>query len=133
MLDIWMLLVYTIAGILPILSRKGVVIMPISAEFKKLQKGDVIEFCKKNKEAAKWLKTFANTPVEHRVYPRVPQVNPNGDVVLKADRSQEPMIVKELPSFVEIKLEFVKKFMPELVPTKKPKEKSFLDLINELK
>lgn len=105
--------------------------MAISTAYKSLTMEDIIKFCKANKEAAAWLKAYAATPVPRKVYPII-EVEKNGKKVMKADKSQEPNIVKDEPTFVEIKLAFVQKYMPDIAPTKAPGKKTMKDWLAEL-
>lgn len=74
--------------------------------YKDMKIEDIIEWCVSHKETD-WLKeaaakTFVKDGKERRI------------------------------SFIELKLEFVKKFMPDIAPQSKPKKPSMYDLIAKL-
>lgn len=74
---------------------------------------DIISWCQENNQV-EWLKETAKKTVEKKVYPKVTK---DGKKVL--DKTVEPTIKMVPISFIELKLEFVNKFMPELAPVKK--------------
>lgn len=75
--------------------------------YKDMRIEDIIEYCQKNKEVD-WLKeTAAKT--------------------YKTEDGKERRI-----SFIELKLAFVKKFMPEIAPKAQAKKPSMYDLIANL-
>lgn len=87
---------------------------------------DIIKWCQDNNQI-EWLKEEANQKREYKVYPRK---KVDGKSV--ADKSQEPQIVLRPISFIQIKSDFIEKFMPELAPQKKNKKPTMYDLINAL-
>jgi hypothetical protein len=75
--------------------------------YKDMKIEDIIEWCVSHKET-EWLKATAA-----KVY--------------KTEDGKERRI-----SFIELKLEFVKKFMPDIAPKAQPKKPSMYDLIKNL-
>lgn len=97
-------------------------------DYKTMNIQDIISWCQANNEVA-WLKSFANTKVEVKRYPRVKKE----DGKLYADKSQQPTITMEKPNFITIKRAFVEKFMPEILPVaSEPKKPTMYDLIDAL-
>ena len=86
-------------------------------DYKKMQIEDIINWCVANNETA-WLKEAASRQVDYKVYPRVKDENGKWHT----DKNQDPRIEKRPISFVQLKIEFVNKFMPEIAPKKKEKE-----------
>ena len=99
--------------------------------FKTMGIEDVIEWCKANNQI-EWLKKTAAKKTECKVYPRKKVVNADGKLVSVADKSKEPKIESRPISFVEIKYEFAKKFMPEILPKAKEMKASMYDIIAAL-
>lgn len=87
---------------------------------------DIIDWCSENGEE-NWLKVIAKKKVDCRIYPRI---KVNGKSV--ADKSQEPKIEKRPISFIQIRNAFAEKFMPEIIPDKKPAKESMYDRIAKL-
>lgn len=75
--------------------------------YKDMKIGDIIEYCQKNNEVA-WLKETA-------------------EKLYTTKDGKERRI-----SFIELKLEFVKKFMPEIAPKAQAKKPTMYDLIKNL-
>ena len=88
---------------------------------------DIIEWCKEHGEVA-WLKKTAAKKVDYKVYPRVK----GEDGKVRADKTATPKIEKRPISFIQIKIEFVDKFMPEIKPEKKEPKQSMYDIIKAL-
>lgn len=95
-------------------------------DFKTMTIEDIMAWCQANNQVA-WLKEIANKQVPCKVYPRIKK---DGKSVV--DKSQEPTIQMRKITFIQIKTEFVNKFMPDLAPKAKAKKKSMYDLIAEL-
>lgn len=76
-------------------------------DFKKMNIEDIIDWCKENGEVA-WLKKESQKTFKTK------------------DGSTRKI------SFIEIKRNFAKKFMPAIIPTAKPKKPTMYDLINSL-
>lgn len=91
-------------------------------DFKTMTIEDIINWCTANNQTA-WLKAKAAEKVACKVYPKV-----NG----KADKTQAPVTEMRKITFIQIKTDFVNKFMPELAPKAANKKKSMYDLIAEL-
>ena len=87
---------------------------------------DIVNWCVANKKTD-WLKATAKLERDYKVYPRV---KVDGKTVV--DKTQAPTIKKARYSFIDIKLAFVKEFMPEIAPKAKEKEPSMYDLIDSL-
>lgn len=102
-------------------------------DFKKMDIDYIIDWCKSNNQV-EWLKATAAKKITHNIYPKKTYINKKGKEVTKQDKSQEPIgtETKDI-SFVELKMEFCKKFMPELVPVStKEKKPSMFDKIAAL-
>lgn len=82
-------------------------------DFKTMKIEDIISWCQANNEVA-WLKETAAQKVPCKVYPKV-----NG----KADKTQEPTVEMRPITFIQLKMAFVKKFMPEIAPKAKAQDK----------
>lgn len=95
-------------------------------DYKKLNIEQIIEWCKEHGEVA-WLKDIASQKVECKVYPKVK----NAEGKLVTDKKAEPVIEERPITFIQIKIAFCEKFMPEIMPKKKEKV-SMYDLINAL-
>lgn len=95
-------------------------------DFKNMNFEDIANWCKANNQVA-WLKEKAATKVPCKVYPKVEK---DGKKV--ADKTQEPKIEMRPITFIQLKSDFVAKFMPELAPKAKTKKKTMFDLIAEL-
>lgn len=95
--------------------------------FKDMNIEDIINWCKENHQT-KWLKNIASQQVPYRVYPRVK----GEDGKYHVDKTQEPKIVYRPISFIQIKMEFVQTFMPEIAPKPKEKKPTMYDIINAL-
>lgn len=92
---------------------------------------DIIKWCKDNNQVA-WLKAEATKQIEYKVYPRKKVKNADGKLVSVSDKSQEPTIEKRPISFIQLKLNFVSKFMPEIAPKAQPKKPTMYDIIAAL-
>lgn len=104
---------------------------------------DIINWCVANGET-EWLKETAQKMTTVKVYPRKkevaldkdgnPIVNKKGKIkhVSVADKTKEPKIEERPISFIQLKVEFVEKFMPELAPKAKEKKPTMYDLIAAL-
>lgn len=80
---------------------------------------DIIKWCQENNQV-EWLKETAKKKTPYKVYPRV-----DG----KADKTQEPKIEMRPISFVQLKTEFLTKFMNY---EKAEKKVTMYDLIENL-
>ena len=87
---------------------------------------DIIDWCVKNNQVA-WLKAKAAEEREFKKYPRV-----KVDGKWKTDKTQEPTIEKRPISFIQLKIDFVEKFMPEIAPKKQANKVTMYDLIKAL-
>lgn len=96
-------------------------------DYKSMNINDIIDWCKANNQV-EWLKAEAAKKVEYKVYPRVK----GEDGKLKVDKSQPYKVEMRPISFIQIKKNFVDKFMPEIAPTKKDKKPNMFDLIASL-
>lgn len=95
-------------------------------DYKNMGIDDIIEWCQENNQV-EWLKKKANEKRACKVYPRI---KVDGKSV--ADKNAEPKIEKRPISFIQLKIDFVDKFMPEIAPEKKAKEPTFYDKIKNL-
>ena len=112
-------------------------------DYKKMDIEDIISWCTEN-DQIEWLKKTAAKKVENKIYPKKkeialdangkPKLTKKGKVKFTyvADKSQEPIIKKEPISFIELKYEFAKKFMPEILPKKKEEKQTMYDRIKSL-
>ena len=94
-------------------------------DYAKITIDDIIDYCKANGQVA-WLKEVASRKVEYKVYPKVEK-----DGKMVSDKKATPSIEMRPISFIQIKLEFVNKFMPEIAP-KAEKKTSMYDKIMAL-
>lgn len=92
---------------------------------------DIIQWCKDHGEVA-WLKEELAKTTECKVYPRVKIVTEDGKKISKADKTKEPTIEMRPISFIQVKLDFVNKFMPEIAPKAKEKKPSMYELVKNL-
>lgn len=95
-------------------------------DYKNMTIDDIIDWCVENNQT-EWLKRKANEKKTCKVYPRI---KVNGKSV--ADKTAEPKIEKRPISFIQLKIDFVDKFMPEIAPEKKTKAPTFYDKIKNL-
>lgn len=102
-----------------------------AVDYQHLKIEHVIEWCKANNEVA-WLKGIASQKVEYKVYPRVAYLDENGKKRFKTDKTAEPKVEMRPISYIQIKIAFVEKFMPNLKPEVKEKKQSMYDLIASL-
>lgn len=87
---------------------------------------DIIEWCQENGQV-KWLKEKAQ---EKRPFKKYPRIKVNGKWT--TDKSQEPQVVEQPISFIQLKLDFVEEFLPDLAPEKKEKKPTMFELIAAL-
>ena len=101
-------------------------------EFKDIEFIDIYNWCVENNETA-WLKAEGEkTTIAKRHTERKQVTNKNGKKVWVADK-KSPKVEVEIPiTFVEIKKDFLTKFMPEKLPVAKEKEPTMFDLIAAL-
>lgn len=88
----------------------------------------IIDYCKAHGQV-EWLKATAQKKVERKVYPKVESTSKNGKKSWKQDKSAEPTIEYVPISFVELKGEFISKFIET---TPKKKKASMYDIIANL-
>jgi hypothetical protein len=92
----------------------------------------IINWCKENGQVA-WLKAKAKEQTTYKVYPRKKVVDEaTGKAKMVADKTAAPKVEKRQISFIQIKRDFVAKFMPELLPKAAEKKPSMYDLIDAL-
>lgn len=94
-------------------------------EYKDMKINDIINWCVANNQVA-WLKAEAAKKVPCKVYPKVEK---DGKKVV--DKSAEPTVEMRPITFIQIKNNFVRQFMPELLPKKEAKQTMY-DLIKAL-
>lgn len=102
-----------------------------SMDFKSMRIEDIISWCKANNQVA-WLKEFAAKQIPYEKYPRKTVIREDGKKVAVADKTQPYTIAYRKPSFIEIKMAFVEKFMPEIAPEKKEAKPTMYDIIAAL-
>lgn len=101
-------------------------------DFKSMNLQDIINWCKENNQV-EWLKAKAQeTVVVERYTGRVATTNAKGKTVFVADKNSQKVKERKPITFIQIKTDFVNKFMPEIAPKKKAKEKNMYDIIAEL-
>lgn len=99
-------------------------------DYKTMTIEDIIKWCQDNKQV-KWLKEEAKKQVPCKVYPRIQITDASGKVLSKADKTK-PYTVEMRPiTFIQIKQDFARQFMPELLP-QKSKKVSFYEIIENL-
>lgn len=111
--------------------------------YKDMKIEDIMEWCIANNQI-EWLKAIKDKKVPYKVYPRlkVPRTDENGNNVVNekgkilyksvVDKTKAPRTQMKKPNFMHIKNEFVKAFMPELMPVKKEKEPNMYEKIDLL-
>lgn len=92
----------------------------------------IFGWCEKNGKND-WLAAWADKTTTCKVYPRKKIVGEDGKVLLVADKSAVPTYEKRPVSFMELKLAFVKEFMPEIAPKKAAKKPTFHERLRALK
>lgn len=85
-------------------------------DFKTMNIDDIIAWCKENNQV-EWLKAEAAKKTTKKIYPK----GADG----KKDKTATPTLVSQPITFVEIKMDFVNKFMPEIAPKKQHKANMF--------
>ena len=95
-------------------------------DYKKAKIDDIIEWCKANGKVD-WLKKKVATKVPYKVYPKV---EVNGKMV--ADKSQPYSTEMRDISFIQLKYDLFKEFMPDQLPKAKDKNPTFIERINSL-
>lgn len=103
----------------------------LQMDYETMSIDEIIEWCQENGQVA-WLKKEAAKKVDCKVYPRMTVINEKGRKVSKADKSQEPKIEKRPITFIQLKINFVDKFMPEIRPTASEAEPTMYDRIKAL-
>lgn len=86
--------------------------------YKDMKIEDIIFWCVENNQK-EWLKAEAAKKMSFKVYPRVEVKDEEGNSTWKADKTKEPTIEERPISFIQLKINFVNKFMPEIAPKKK--------------
>ena len=101
--------------------------------YQSLTKKDILNWCDEHNQL-EWLLEELDKKTECKVYPRVKVKTEDGKIVSKVDKSNKDNFTTELRdrSFVEVKLAFVKKFMPEIAPKPQEKEPTFKDEVKKL-
>lgn len=100
------------------------------AKFDAIKLDDIIAYCQENKQV-KWLKELTAEKVPEW------QKNDKGEHLLDDDGKKVPVLDEEGnqvmrdKTFIEIKIAFVDKFMPDVAPLRKPK-KTTLPMIDRI-
>jgi hypothetical protein len=102
----------------------------MAMDFKKMKIDDIIEWCVANNQVA-WLKAKAKETVKVERYTGKVKVEKNGKEVLVADKNSAKVTVEAPITFIQLKMAFVEKFMPEIAP-KKSSNASMYDKIAAL-
>lgn len=92
---------------------------------------DIIKWCQENNQV-EWLKAEMEKETECEVYPRKKITTEDGKKISVADKTQKPTIEMRPISFIQVKLDFVEKFMPEIAPKKKEKKLNMYELVKSL-
>lgn len=92
---------------------------------------DIIKWCQENNQV-EWLKAKMEETTECEVYPRKKITTEDGKIISVADKTQKPTIEMRPISFIQVKLDFVEKFMPEIAPKKKEKKLNMYELVKNL-
>lgn len=92
------------------------------AKFDAIKLDDIIKYCQENKQV-KWLKELTAE--------KVPAFETNEEKVKVPVLDEEGNQVMRDKTFIEIKIAFVDKFMPEVAPLRKPK-KNTLPMIDRI-
>ena len=97
-------------------------------DFKSMKIEDIINWCKENNKVD-WLKAeIQKTEKVERHTGKVKVVNEDGKTVTKVDKNSPVEVKEERISFITLKYNFCKEFMPELIK-KEDKKPSMYDLI----
>ena len=100
-------------------------------DFKTMKIEDIINWCKENNQV-EWLKAEVEKKVPYKVFPRKTVVGEDGKKKSVVDKTQEPTIEQRPISFIQIKTDFTRKFMPEIAPKQKEKKPTMYDIIKAL-
>lgn len=95
-------------------------------DFKTMKIDDIINWCVANNQV-EWLKAEAQKKTTRKVYPKITQ---DGKKV--TDKTQTPTIIEQPITFIEIKKDFVDKFMPEIAPKAKEAKPTMYEKIAAL-
>lgn len=87
----------------------------MAMDFKSMTLEDIMAWCKANNQVD-WLKSAATKKVPYKVYPKIEK---DGKKVV--DKTAEPKVEMRLISYVQLKMDFIRLFMPELLPKKDKK------------
>lgn len=98
----------------------------MALDYRKITLVNIKDYCKENKQD-KWLKDKLSTPVAVKVYPKIEK-----DGKMVADKKAEPTVEMQKISFIQLKNDFVDKFMPEIKPEKKAKGLTMESLLASL-
>lgn len=99
-------------------------------DYKDINLDYIIDYCQEHDEVA-WLKKTAAKKVDYKVYPKK-TILVDGKKKTVADKEQPYKLEKRPISFIQIKMEFVEKFMPEIKPVAKAKKPTMYDIIKGL-
>lgn len=95
-------------------------------DFKKMDINDIINWCVANNQVA-WLKAKMSEKHPCKVYPKVEK---DGKKVV--DKTATPKEEMRPITFIQVKTDFVNKFMPEIAPKKKEKKPTMYELVAAL-
>ena len=88
-------------------------------DYKSMKIEDIIKWCQDNAQVA-WLKEIAAKPMPTKDKDKNQIIDEDGNPVFHQI------------TFIELKLAFVEKFMPEIAPKKAPKKPTMFELIEKL-
>lgn len=110
----------------------------MAMDYKTASLDEIIEWCKANNQV-EWLKAKAQEKTECKIYPKITITEVDketGETIekKKVDKTATPTIEMRPITFMQIKLAFFEKFMPEFIPTakEKPKKATMYDKIAAL-
>ena len=94
--------------------------------YTKIKFPDIIAWCQANGQVA-WLKEEMKKQVPYKIYPKVEK---DGKMVV--DKSAEPKIEMRPITFIQVKNDFLRQFMPEIAPKTKEKKPTMYELVAAL-
>lgn len=94
-------------------------------DYKTMTIDDIFEWCEANGQN-EWLKAEGARMVKCKVYPKT-TIIVDGKKKTIADKDAKPVTVERKITFIQIKKDFCKKFMPDIIPSAKPKKTTMYD------
>lgn len=100
-------------------------------EYKDIDINHIIKWCQDNNQVA-WLKALALETRPYKVYPKKTIITEDGQKKQVADKTLPYKTEMRPIAFINIKMEFCEKFMPDKLPAKGAKKPNMYDLIASL-